>query len=118
MRTVIVGAILFLALSAISLSQTAPPVTSVIREDSLSVGLVFKSDSVNLGFSDNEKWLQIINDGSVTLYVAFGNDTASGKFIRIKPVAANLNENILTILRVSKNVKYIRTRAEIGRAHV
>lgn|GEM_PF-4141414 len=103
------GLMLFVGLFVSASAQlTSPALTSIIREDSATATTVFLADSVYLGYPDYEKWIQVVNDGSVVLYFALGNDTAAGKFIRVKN---GTTENVFTISRLSRNVKFIRSRA-------
>lgn len=61
-------------------------------------------DSVFVGPANSEKILSVTNDGSVNLYVALGNDTASGSY-------AILTQNeVLTIERL-QFTRFIRTKS-------
>jgi hypothetical protein len=77
MRNWILGAILTVALYSFANGQTAPAQTARAFESDTTVGTSW--DSVYVGPQDAEKWIEFLNDGSVSLYVTMANDTVTAK---------------------------------------
>jgi len=104
-RILLLNCFLFLVFVGVSFAQqTAPVRTTMIREDSAVVKTHW--DSVYVGPTTNEKWIDIQNLGSATLYIALGNDTTAGSFKRIQPSTG------FFLARIAER-SFIRTRAAV-----
>jgi len=100
MKNIIFTLLLILVVSVLCCGQDIP--VAAMRQDADTSTTAW--DSVYIGPQILRKCLEVINDGSVDLYLAFMNDTSAGQYISIK-------SDELFIYKTIQGVNFIRTKS-------